>query len=357
MKAITTIPPYAPYLEDIVQHPIVEGLRLNTVMPIKEPLEEMLSRLKSIAGKKPIWLDLKCRQLRVSRGAYFNAPKEPTVIEVEGKKVVLDPSNPKAYGELRTPPWSIVELDHEIELDTTKPVKCYLNDGYQTAYIAKVDGNRLIMLDGPQRIIGGGESINILDPSLRIKGYLTDNDKRYIEAAKKVGIHTYMLSYVEESKDISDLLKLDPNAKIVAKIESERGLDFVKYDYPAIKNYVGLMAARGDLYVEVSRPHKILNATRQIVRADSQAISASRIFTSLRDSYMPSCTDISDIGFLREIGYKHIMVGDDICFKKESLFSALNLLQAINKDYVPDNYSTQIPKITQLGKIKKIIGG
>ncbi len=218
MKAITTIPPYAPYLEDIVRHPMTEGLRLNTVMPIKEPLEDMLSRLKNIAKGKPIYIDLKCRQLRVSRGAYFNAPTEPTIIEIEGKKVVLDPSNPKSYGQLRTPPWSIIEMDHEIELNTTKPVRCYFNDGAQQAYIAQVDGNKLIMLDGPQRIVGGGESINILHPSLKIKGYLTDKDKEYIQAAKNVGLHDYMLSFVEQSQDIYDLLDLDPEANIVAKI-------------------------------------------------------------------------------------------------------------------------------------------
>jgi pyruvate kinase len=336
MKAITTIPPYAPFLEDLIKHPVVDGFRLNTVMPLKESLEDALCRLKEIAGEKPVWIDLKCRQLRVARGAYFNAPKNPIVLEVDGKQVVLDPSSPKAYGELRTPPWSVLELDHEIELDTTKPVKCYLNDGYQSAYIAKVDGNRLIMLDGPERIVGGGESINILDPSLKIKGYLTENDQKYIEAAKKAGIHTYMLSFVEQTSDISDVLSLDPEAEIVAKIESEKGLDFVRKDYAPLKSYVRLMAARGDLYVEVSRPHKILQATKDIVKADATAIAASRIFTSLRDGYLPSSSDLSDLAYLTEIGYNHVMVGDDICFKKKSLFSALNLIHAINQDYVPE---------------------
>ena len=128
---------------------------------------------------------------------------------MEGKKVVLDPSNPKAYGTLSTPPWSMLELDHEIELDTSKPVKCYLNDGYDSAYIAQVDGNRLIMLDGPQKVVGGGESINIIHPSLKIKGYLTEQDKKYIQACKKHGIHTYMPSYVEKKQDAEAILELD----------------------------------------------------------------------------------------------------------------------------------------------------
>jgi len=146
MKAIVTIPPYAPYLKKIVQHPIVEGLRLNTVMPPKESLDDLLKRLKGIAGEKPVWLDLKCRQLRVSRGAFYDAPKKPFMIEVEGKKIVLDPSNPKVHGQLKTPPWTLLEIDHEIELDTTKPVRCYMNDGLDSAYIVGVvGGNKLNM--------------------------------------------------------------------------------------------------------------------------------------------------------------------------------------------------------------------
>ena len=336
MKAIVTIPPYAPFLKDVAAHPIVEGFRLNTVMPITEPLEDLLARLKDIAGEKPVWLDLKCRQLRIARGAYFNAPTKPLTLEVDGKKVVLDPSNPKAHGELRTPPWSVLELDHEIELDTTEPVKAYFNDGYDYAYVARVDGNRLIMLDGPRKVCGGGESVNILHPSLKIKGYLTDLDKKYIEAGRKVGVHHLMLSYVEQASDIESAFEINPNARVVAKIESIGGINFVvDKEFYRLKHQLGrlrLMAARGDLIVEVGKPHRILKASKAIVKSDPTAIAASRIFTSLRNSYTPSCADISDIGFLALIGYDHVMVGDDICFNEDSLFSALNILQAIDKD-------------------------
>jgi pyruvate kinase len=335
MKAIVTIPPYASYLKKVAEHPVVEGFRLNTVMPLKESLEGTLSRLRDTANGKPVWIDLKCRQIRVSRGEYYDAPKNPVVIEVEGQKVVLDPSNPKSSGQLRTPPWSVIEIDHEISLDTSKPVKCYFNDGYQSAYIVRVDGNKLIMLDGPQRVVGGGESINILHPSLEIKGYFTPRDLEYIAAAKKVGMHDYMLSYVERSSDLADLFEQDHLAKPVAKIESRKGLEFVAQEYSHWKDKVRLMTARGDLYVEVGKPHQILSAIRSVVDADPHAIAASRILGSLKQGYVPECSDITDIGFLREVGYRRVMIGDDICFKEEPLFSALNIIQAVNLDYQP----------------------
>jgi pyruvate kinase len=163
---------------------------------------------------------------------------------------------------------------------------------------------------------------------------LTDLDKAYIEAGAKVGINTIMSSYFEGGNDVSEIRAINPNAEIVAKIESEKGLNYVRTEYNP-KSLVRLMAARGDLYVEISRPHLILGAVRDIVEKDPEAIVASRILPSLRNSFLASAQDISDIGFLMEIGYRRFMVGDDICFRKESLLSALNIIQALERDYKP----------------------
>lgn len=335
MKVITTIPPYAPFVGELLAHPLISGVRLNTVMPIKEPLEALLLKLKNLAGLKQVWIDLKCRQIRTKHGKFFKEPAEPRTYEIRGKTYILDSSNPRAHGDLRTPPWAEIEISHKIKLDLSKgPVKCWMQDGYDSAYIAEViDGNRLIMLDGPQRVVGGGESINILDPSFQVEGYFTELDLKYIEAAKKVGIHTYMLSYVEEESDIIEMLKLDTDAQIVAKIESKKGLEWVKECYPRYKDRVRLMAARGDLYVEMGRPDKILRPLKFIVKSDPNAIVASRILTSLRTNPRPTCSDITDVACMLEIGYRRVMVGDDICFNRDMLFLALDMLKAIGGEY------------------------
>ncbi|PIS21567.1 hypothetical protein COT51_02095 [candidate division WWE3 bacterium CG08_land_8_20_14_0_20_41_15] len=337
MKIIPTIPPYAPFIGKLFGHPLISGVRLNTVMPVKEPLEELLKRLKAISNGKDVWIDLKCRQIRTSHGFFFKEPDKVRMYNIGGKKYVLDPSNPRAYGVLRTPPWAQIKIDRKIKLDLSKgPVKCWLQDGYDSAYIAEViDGDTLIMLDGPQRVVGGGESINILDPSLEIEGYFTDLDLRYIEAARKNDIHTFMLSYVENDSDIDGLLKLDEKAKGVAKIESKKGLEWVEKSYRKYRSSVRLMAARGDLYVEVgiARPDKILNPLKLIAKSDPTAILASRILTSLRNNPRPTCSDITDIACMLEMGYEHFMIGDDICFNEGSLFLALDILTAISSKY------------------------
>lgn len=292
ISSVVTIPPYAPFIKEVVRHSIVFGLRLNTVMPVKEPLEEVLKRLKDLAEDKTLWIDLKGRQLRTIGYA--------------------------------TPPFTEVRVSHEIEVDT--PVTVYFGNGREYAKLVGVDGNRLMFLEGPQRVVGPGESINIPDPSLVIHGYLTKTDLKYIEAAKNVGIHDYMLSFVESRKDLEELLKYDSDSRIIAKIESLKGLEYVKKDY---NGECGLMAARGDLFIEVNRPHEILEAIETIIEKDKEAIVASRIFSSLATSLIPDCSDISDIAYLKNIGYKTFMLGDEVCLRRESVMSALNLMESI----------------------------
>lgn len=298
IDTIVTMPPYAPFLGEVARHPLVSGLRLNTVMPVKESLEEVLKRLQDSAAGKTIWIDLKGRQLRVVGYA--------------------------------TPPFTEITVSHAIKVKT--PVTAYFGNGGEEAKLVAVDGNRLIFLDGPKRVVGPGESMNIVDPSLEIDGYLTETDARYVEAAGKVGLHDYMLSYVESSADVAALQTFDAHATIAEKIESLKGIRYVREDYQKAKQS-RLMLARGDLYTEVVKPHHILEATELLIAKDAEAIAASRICSSLAESLEPASQDISDIAYLLKVGYKTLMLGDEVCLRRESVLSALNLIQAIAEDY------------------------
>jgi pyruvate kinase len=138
-----------------------------------------------------------------------------------------------------------------------------------------------------------------------------------------------MLSYVERADDVAEIRRELPAAEIVLKIESERGLAFAREQQA---NLGRLMAARGDLYVEVLRPHRIIGALREIITADPNAIAASRIFDSLARDAVPTSADIGDVAFLLSLGYRTFLLGDTICFQRDSVIAALNLLQAIAEE-------------------------
>jgi hypothetical protein len=290
VKAIVTAPPYAPFLNEVAEHPLVSGFRLNSVMPLRNGPTEALCRLQALGH--PLWVDLKGRQLRVIQAAI--------------------------------PPYTEVLLSHPIRVDT--PVDAFFSDGTERVRVAAVDGNRLILEDGPRRLIGPGESVNIIHPSLEIEGMLTETDHAYLAAMKDLSLRNVMLSYVESPADVEAVQRLLPEAECILKIETQHGLAFTREHG---NNYGRLLAGRGDLYVEVLRPHRIVSALREIISQDPDAVVASRIFDSLTYHPVPSSADIGDAAFLLSLGYRTFLFGDAICFQRETVLEALNLLEAI----------------------------
>jgi pyruvate kinase len=294
VDAIVTVPPYATFLEEVARHLLVSGFRLNTVMPLKETPREVLARLSKLG--QPLWVDLKGRQLRVVTPAI--------------------------------PPFTEIRLSHKIKVNT--PVDAYFSDGNERARVAAVDGDRLIMEDGPRRMVGPGESVNIIDPSLEIEGTLTETDKDYLAAMKDLGLTKVMLSYVESPEDAQEVRNLLPGAEVVLKIETQRGLEFVQ----RYGNQHGrLMVARGDLYIEVLHPHKIISAIRVAIKDNKNTILASRLFESLAWQPVPVSADITDAAYLIELGYRTFLLGDQVCMKRDSVIAALNLLEAIAGEF------------------------
>ena len=280
---IATLPLLPRYRYDIARNPLVDELRYNTVMPLDVDIPAAVSQLQEASGPKPLWLDLKTRQLRITRYAYL--------------------------------PYDYVELSHKIRVNL--PAKIHFKDC--VSEISQiVDGNKLILSERPLRVVGAGEPVNIQDPSLEIEGFLTDKDCAFIDAARKCGLHRYMLSFVEKNSDIEELRSLDPDAVIMAKIESPWGLDFVRDCYPGSLQEVRLMAARDDLYINMGdNKVDILNALSLILQKDPQATVASRIFTSLMDHEDVSMGDISDFHMLHMMGYTSFMLSDEICRIRE----------------------------------------
>jgi len=292
--AIVTTPPYATFLDEVANHPLVCGFRLNTVMPVHGGPAEALKRLRAFG--QPLWVDLKGRQLRVVGAAI--------------------------------PPYTEVCLSHNIRVNT--PVDAFFADGNECVRIVAVDGNRLILEDGPRRLIGPGESVNIVHPSLEIEGTLTETDRAYLSAMKELGLKQVMLSYVESPSDVEEVQALLPEAEVMLKIETQRGLDYARQHRASQGR---LVAARGDLYVEVLRPHRIIGALRTVINADPEAVIASRIFDSLAYQPVPISADIGDVAFLLSLGYRTFMLGDMVCLRRDSVLEALNLLEAVAEQF------------------------
>jgi pyruvate kinase len=262
-------------IEEMFSNPFVGGVRYNIGMRSKYTPDEIVHTLITYAEKydKKLWFDLKGRQLRIIKWA--------------------DP----LYGE--------IELNRNISVNL--PAKVYFR-GDKTCYtLDDYDDNKLFIFPDPLHALGAGQALNILGNNVNIIGtYLTQNDIVYINTAKNAGIHDYMLSFVEKSTDIQEVLSIDSNAKSVLKIESVNGLNF-------IQSYNGkcqLIAARDDLSINLEHnPDDMLRALLLILNKDKNAIVASKIFESLK---LEVGEDWSDIHELLKMGYVNFMLDDTI---------------------------------------------
>ena len=117
-----------------------------------------------------------------------------------------------------------------------------------------------------------------------------------------------MASFVETFDDFAQILQILPKAHIVSKIESLKGISFIKqYNIP------NLMAARDDLYLQSGQNYSMLEHLKTIISRDSGAICASKIFLSLEKREIVDLADYSDLELMYNMGYRKFMLCDNVC--------------------------------------------
>ena len=266
-------------------------------------MKDQIAKLAEVGETVPLWFDVKGRQLRVTE--VFENDK---------------------YLDLR--------LNHPIQVDT--PTVVLFKAGCDHAVLERVeeDGHRLIFRGGPSYNVIPGESLHIRDPSLRVGGQqFVQAELDKIARVREAGFSNYFLSYVESKRDVDEFLELiGPDAQVRLKIESQKGLDYVANEFMKDERLT-LVAARGDMYVELLRPHEILAALKLIIEKDPLASCGSRILLSVVGEPIPSCADFCELAWLYDIGYRDMMLCDELCLKGDLLGTAVNAFDAFRGSY------------------------
>ncbi|MBI4450723.1 hypothetical protein HY642_01995 [Candidatus Woesearchaeota archaeon] len=299
LELIVTLWPTFSHFEKTATDERIAGIRMNSVVA-RDDVEAVLADAVKRSHDMPLYLDIKGRQMRVRE-----------VVPRDDRCEVI--------------------INHPISV-AKLPVVALFKGGNDPAKLAEIkDGTHLVFSDGPQYRVKPGESLHIRDASLQINGTIPEYEQQLIRKALGVGVERFMLSYVERASDIEEFRKYAGDCELVAKIESLPGLRYVKQEYVKTQN-TALMAARGDLFVEVSKPHKIVAATKAIVRADPDAIAASRIMLSVTNEPVPSCADFGDLAMLLDSGYRRLMLCDGLCMKPDALERAINIVESYAVD-------------------------
>ena len=280
---IASIAPHLEHLKKIIKHPLIDELRFNTILPVIDEKASLLKNLKKKCGKKELWIDLITRQLFINK-----------VIQ---KRYISAKINKK--------------------ISVKVPFKVFYKQT-DAHVIDIIDGDTLIFSQTPFELPEPGEPIKIIDNSLVIEDYFSKSDIEYINIAKKCDIHNYMLSFVESEDDIKKLLDIDPWANIIAKIESQKGLAFVKKNYPPELTEIKLLATRNHLFIQKGvNKTKIITALKILVKKDPAAIVTSQILSSLEKTKEISVTDFSDLVLLKVLGYRNFLLNDNLCFQQD----------------------------------------
>lgn len=303
-ELLVTMCPSFPHFKRFERDNRISGIRFNTAMISLEELDKEIEAMYDTIPSKPIYYDVKSRQMRI------------TGIETHDGNLHLI-------------------LNHPIEVDT--PCEVLFKAGADIALLKSIeeDGYRLVFDGGPKYRLVQGESLHIRHKSFRNKrdnGVITGLEKAKVEKAKEAGICRYFLSYVEKQSDIDELQEIvGKQAEIWLKIESIPGMKFVNETFKKQDNLV-LVAARGDLFVELDKPHHIINALREIIKKDPAACVGSRLLLSIVNDPVPSAADLSEIAWLHDIGYRRMMLCDEICLKEDMLAAAVSVFDAVKQD-------------------------
>lgn len=300
-----TCVPSDPHFGEFCSDPNLGGIRMNGLLFRGSDLNAELSRIPPNTTV-PLWFDAKGRQLRVEEAIYFKDHLELVM-------------NHKITG---------LSLPHPI----------IFKAGEDWAMVEKIDGKRLVLrADGyPKYRVKPGDSVHFRDMRMSIEGPLfTDDEKSKIETVYKSGARRFFLSYVERQRDVDEFREIvGYDSSLILKIESKKGLNFVAREFcspPPGDFRTRLMAARGDLYVEVDQPHEIVAAQRLIIERDPDAMVGSRMLLSLFANNVPSCSDINELALLKHLGYRHFLLCDDLCKKGSALHRAVDTFTALSK--------------------------
>lgn len=359
IELLVTLWPSFKHFGQFVSDKRVKGVRLNSAMMSCPELDKELGIVAGLpAGSAPLFYDIKSRQ--------------PRVVEVIPNDDHLD-----------------LRLNHPVEVAPGAPVifKGGVDDKAVLDHTEE-DGRRLIFGRNPTFQVKAGESLCIRAPHKILGNPFTEAEREKIAKVRAAGFTRYFLSYVEEQSDVDEFRELvGKDAEVWLKIENERGLRYVAEDFVK-DDRTTLVAARGDLYVEIAKPHMMGKALRLIVNKDPFACAASRLLLSViekeqtalwkyedelgnvfytADTHVrigqhfetttfvspatgepitkppvkallstnrnvvnpvPSCADFMELQWLYDVGYRKFMLCDELCLRGDLLGTAVNAFGA-----------------------------
>ena len=179
-----------------------------------------------------------------------------------------------------------------------------LMDGYFSGEVVSKDKNSIGVRIGNAGSLRPKAHLTLPGVDYPI-AFLSDKDVRDIMFAVEKEVEYIALSFVREATDIEEVRRLvgrsrtasgsDPQALLIAKIESAKGLANIE---GIVRAADGIMVARGDMGVEIS-VETVPLAQKRLIRigflSAKPVITATQMLESMIESPMPTRAEASDV--------------------------------------------------------------
>lgn len=249
-------------------------------------VQEVIDNLGISVG---ILIDLQGPEIRIET-------KDQTPIEVKkGEEVIF--SDTFDIGQIYTD--KVVRIPHKAVIDDlVAGDKFSIDDGFLQFDVTKKINNYIIATAEDDYTIKHRKGLNLVGKDLDLPS-LIEEDLDKLGMAAKVKVDYFALSFVRTKEDIEvlrrELDERDIKAKIVAKIESQKGVDNID---SIIDISDGIMIARGDLGIEVPI-EQIAYLQKMIIekcrRRNTPVIVATQMLQSMIDNPLPTRAEAADV--------------------------------------------------------------
>lgn len=297
-KIIATIGP-ASDSEDSIRDFIESGVNIFRFnMKHNEPQWHLdrIQRVQKVANSLGIHIgiliDLQGPEIRI------NTQKEDIPLGLDEKFILTSNANlPKEY---KLDKYKVIRLNHKIVLKTLQVKdKFSIDDGFfEFEVVDKVSSTILIVKSLQNGIIKHRKSLNLVGLDVALPS-LIDEDLDKLDMATKTKVDFVALSFTRSKRDITILRKemeqRNLDAKVVAKIESQAGIDNID---SIIENADAIMIARGDLGIEIPM-EEIPYLQKEIIKksrnANKPVIVATQMLQSMIETPIPTRAEAADV--------------------------------------------------------------
>ncbi len=205
-----------------------------------------------------------------------------------------------------------------------------IDDGKYAFKVIKKRSNSVITKCLSQNFnLKSNKSVHVSNINLPFNN-LTSKDKKDINVAKKIGCNWIALSYLQNSKLITQTRKLiTSDMGIIAKIENKTALKNID---EIIKATDAVMIARGDLAIDVGHsevPKIQLELIKKCNQLSKSVIVATQMLESMIENYTATRAEINDIATAIFQGADTVMLSAESAIGKHPIQAVKTMAKTI----------------------------